>query len=183
MAINFCSFRKKNSDLAVCVENYNPDIIIGTETHLDNSVNSSELFPNYSVIRKGRNFDNSKGGVLIALISDLTGTHRTDLNSNCEIIWVTIEIQGMKDITRDAFYRSPQFGNTSEYMHELRESINKIKHSNKEHIWLGGDFNLPDIDWDILSPKPGGTAPGLSKNRLETLMTLDWNTLYMNPLE
>ena len=53
-------------------------------------------------------------------------------------------------------------------MHELRESIyNKIKHSNKEHIWLGGDFNLPDIDWDTLSPKPGATAPGLSKIHLE----------------
>ena len=135
MVINFCSIRNKMSDLAGCIENYNPDIIIGTETHLDSSVNSSKLFPpNYSVIRKDRDFDNSKGGVLIALKSDLIGTHRTDLNSNCETIWVTIKIQGMKDITIGAFYRSPQFGNTSEYMHELRESINKIKHSNKEHM-------------------------------------------------
>ena len=47
----------------MCIENYNPDIIIGTETHLDSSSNSSELFPpNYSVIRKDREFDNSKGG-------------------------------------------------------------------------------------------------------------------------
>ena len=78
------------------------------------------------------------------LKSDLIGTHRTDLNSNGEIIWVNIKIQGTKDIIIGAFYRSPQFGNPSEYMHELRESINKIKHSNKEHIWLGGDFNLLD---------------------------------------
>ena len=112
------------SDLAVCIENYNPDMIIGTETHLDSSNNSSELFPpNYSVIRKDRDFDNSKRGVLIALKSDLIRTHRTDLNSNCEIIWVTIKIQGTKDITIGAFYRSPQFGKTSEYMHELQESI------------------------------------------------------------
>ena len=46
-------------------------------------------------------------------------------------------------------------------MHELREYIN-IKRSNKEHIWLG-DVNLPDIDWDILNPKPGGNASGLSQ--------------------
>ena len=32
-------------------------------------------------------------------------------------------------------------------MNELRESINKIKRTNNEHIWLAGDFNLPDIDW------------------------------------
>ena len=149
----------------MCIENYKPDIIIGTETHIDRSINSSKLFANYSVIRNDRHFDNSKAGVLIALKSDLIGTHRTYLNSNYEIVCVTIKIQGTKDITIGAFYRSPQFGNTSEYLHELRESINKTKHSNKEHIWLGGNFNIPYIDWDTLSPKPGGTSPGLSKTR------------------
>ena len=49
LVINFCSIRNKVADLAVCIGEYNPDIIIGTETHLDSSVNSSELFPsNYS---------------------------------------------------------------------------------------------------------------------------------------
>ena len=75
--------------------------------------NSSELFPsNYSVIRKDRNFDNSKGGVLIAMKDDLIGTHRTDLDTKCELVWVTIKIQGSKDVTIGAFYRSPQFGDT-----------------------------------------------------------------------
>ena len=64
LVINFCSIKNKVADLAVCIGKYNPDIIRGTETHLDSSVNSSELFPsNYSVIRKDRNFDNSKAGV------------------------------------------------------------------------------------------------------------------------
>ena len=61
----------------MCIENYSPDIIIGTETHLDSFVSSSELFPsNYSIIRKDRDFDNPKGGVLIAIKNDLIGTHR-----------------------------------------------------------------------------------------------------------
>ena len=64
LVINFCSIRNTVADLAVYIGKYNPDLIIGTETHLDSSVNSSELFPyNYSVIRKDRNVDNSKGGV------------------------------------------------------------------------------------------------------------------------
>ena len=68
LVINFCSIRNNVADLAVCIDKYNPDIIIGTETHLDSSVNSSELFPsNYYVIRKYRYFDNSMGGVLIAI--------------------------------------------------------------------------------------------------------------------
>ena len=105
--------------------------------------------------------------LLIAIKNDLIGTHRPELDTNCEIIWVTIKIQGSKDITIGAFYRSPQFGNTNGYMNELRESINKIKRSDNEQIWLAGDFNLPDIDWDILSTKPGGAAPGLSKQLIE----------------
>ena len=52
-------------------------------------------------------------------------------------------------------------------MNELRESINKIKRTNNEQIWLAGDFNLPDIDWDLINAKPGGVAPGLSKQLIE----------------
>ena len=57
----------------------------------------SHLYLFYSVIRKDRNFDNSKGGVLIAMKDDLIGTHRTDLDTKCEIVWVTIKIQHYKD--------------------------------------------------------------------------------------
>ena len=164
LVINFYSIRNKVADLAVCFGKYNPDIIIGTETHLDNSVNSSELFPsNYSVISKDRNVDNSKGGVLIAMTDYLIGTHRTDLDTKCYIVWVTFKIQGSKDVTIGACYGSPQFGDTYDYMNELRESINKLKRKNNEHIWLAGDFILPDIDWDLLNTKSGGVAPGLSK--------------------
>ncbi len=52
-------------------------------------------------------------------------------------------------------------------MNELRESINKIKRTNNEQIWLAGDFNLIDIDWDLLNTKPGAVAPGLSKQLIE----------------
>ena len=35
LVINFCSIGNKVADLAVCIGKYNPDISIGTETHLD----------------------------------------------------------------------------------------------------------------------------------------------------
>ena len=34
-------------------------------------------------------------------------------------------------------------------------------------LWLAGEFNLPDIDWDLLNTKPSGVAPGLSKQVIE----------------
>ena len=55
MVVNFGSIRGKIADLAVTLENYHPDIIIGTETHLNSSINSSELFPpDFSVYRRDR---------------------------------------------------------------------------------------------------------------------------------
>ena len=36
-------------------------------------------------------------------------------------------------------------------MNELRESIKTIKRTNNGQIWLSGDFNIPDIDWDLLN--------------------------------
>ena len=57
---------------------------------------------------------------------DLIGTHRTDIHTKFEIVWITITIQGSKDVTIGAFYRSPQFGDTYDHMNELRESINTI---------------------------------------------------------
>ena len=98
---------------------------------------------------------------------DLIGTRRTDLDTKCEIVWVAIKIQGSKDVTIGPFYISPQFGDTYDYMNELRESINKIMRTNNEQIWLAVDFNLPDIDWDLLNTKPGGVTPGLSKQLIE----------------
>ena len=67
-------------------------------------------------------------------LDGVEGTHRTDLDIKCEIVWVTINLQGSKDVTIGAFYRSPQFGDTYDYTNELRESINTIKRANNEHI-------------------------------------------------
>jgi hypothetical protein len=147
MVVNFCSVRSKSAELAVCIDNYHPDIIIGTETHLDPSVHSSEFIPpDFSVVRKDREKGNPKGGVLIAYRKDLIATHRIELDNICEAVWITIKIQGAKDLTIGSFYRSHKFGNTPEYFDALRDSIGKIKKSSNGHVWLGGDFNLPSVN-------------------------------------
>ena len=54
---------------------------------------------------------------------------------------------------------------------ELEKIIHKIPRSS--HIWLLGDFNLPDIDWKNTCFKTGGRYPAVSKQVLE--LTLDYN--------
>lgn len=167
LVINFQGIRGKFADIVCCIDLHKPDIIVGTESHIDSSVKDSELFPpDYQVIRKDRDFG-PKGGVLIAVKNDLIVTHRIDLDSNCEIVWVSISIQGMKKIIIGAFYRSQQFGKSIDYMERLKESLSKIKRVDRSHIWLAGDFNLPGIDWASQSVLPNAPYVNLSKFMLE----------------
>ncbi len=168
MVINFNGIRGKTSDLSVCIENYCPDIIIASETHLNPSVNSSELFPsNFSVIRKDRDTGHSKGGVLIACRNDLIATSRVDFDAQCEVVWTTVKIKGSKDLTIGSFYRSQQFGGSPEYFNALRDSLNKIRTSSNGQIILGGDFNLPSVNRESMSVDPGGSYIDLSRQMID----------------
>ena len=86
-----------------------------------------------------------------------------DLETNCEILWAS------KSLTLGCFYRPPDFKiSTSE---ELVESLNLMP---KNAIVLGGDFNLPGIDWDngVVNPKAA------SKSQCELLLSsLDTHAL------
>ena len=64
--VNFRSARGKKPDIINMINSVQPDIIIGTETHLDKNIPDTEFLPpNYTAHRKDRNKDG--GGVLIAL--------------------------------------------------------------------------------------------------------------------
>ena len=45
--INFQSIQGKTAEMAKCIEMDDPDIIVGTETWLKDSFNSSEIFPSH----------------------------------------------------------------------------------------------------------------------------------------
>ena len=106
MVANFQSIKNKAPDLAACVETHNPDIIIGSESWLNPNIQNSEIFPdNFTVVRKDRM--DSNGGVFIAAKNDLICTHRPDLDSNCEVTWVQIQLAGSKLLNIGAFYRPP----------------------------------------------------------------------------
>ena len=131
---------------------YNPDIIIGTETWLTIDINSSEIFPapfNMTVIRKDRQIDGGRGGgVLIATKPGLIVKHRPDLDTDCEIAWIQIQLHNCKSLFVAAFYRPPS--SNIDYLLNLHTSLSRIP--NDKHIWISGDFNLPDIDWTAISP-------------------------------
>ena len=64
--INFQSIKNKKAELLQKISQFEPTVIIGTETWLNPNIHSSEIFPpNYAVFRKDRG--DGYGGVLIAV--------------------------------------------------------------------------------------------------------------------
>lgn len=77
--------KQKQRDLHSVIQQEDPDIICGCETHLDGSYNMSGVFPgNYDIYRKERN--SHGGGVFIGLRQDLLGMEEESLQTDCESI-------------------------------------------------------------------------------------------------
>ena len=148
LVINFQSIRNKKAELATCLEVDDPDVLIGTETWLDDSINSCEIFPsNYSIFRKDRQTNakgTAHGGVLIAVKSNFVCTQMHELDSENESVWIEMEVNGTKPILVGSFYRPPS--TSKEHLNSLKDSLGiKVNMNHYSNIWLAGDFNLGDI--------------------------------------
>ena len=136
------------------LESLNPDIFIGVESKLDANIKDNEFLPpTYSITRKDRNAQG--GGVFIATKKDFV-VEAISTNSNCEVTWTKLSLQSGKILIIGAYYRPPSA--TISVLHELEEDVVLLKQKFPNATFLiGGDFNLPAIDWETLSHTPGGT--------------------------
>ena len=86
------------------------DIIIGTESWLDSSVRSSEVFPlNFKSYRKDR-ADGTRGGGVFILVSDIYDSCEPEgfhVENECELVWVKIKVKGASDLYVASFYKPP----------------------------------------------------------------------------
>ena len=130
-----------------------PNIIIGTETWLDNTMTATEFFPTnmFNVFRKYRppnNKNKSHGGVLLAITKDCISSEVKELQTNCEIVWAEINITGTKQILVGSCYRPPSDEGTS--LEQLEISLSRVNNITSSHLWLGGNFNLGHIDCSVI---------------------------------
>ena len=59
-----------------------------------------------------------------------------------------MQLHNCKSLYIAAFYRPPS--TNIDYLFNLHDSLSRIP--TDKHIWISGDFNLPDIDWTAISP-------------------------------
>ena len=81
---NFRSVKNKQAELQAFLATHNLHIIIGTESHLEDSISNSEIFPShYQVYRKDRNIQS--GGVSV-LVDNNIPSNQVTIDLPCEAV-------------------------------------------------------------------------------------------------
>ena len=127
------------------------DFVAITETWLDCSINTSEIFPDcFMVHRKDRS--RHGGGVFLAHGVELSCIRREDFETNCELLCCEVTVcNPKKSMLVGVYYRPP--ASDIAYLDELAKSLSLIEESgNSLDILLLGDFNLPNISWSAINP-------------------------------
>jgi len=145
--MNCQSIVSKKASLSVFIKDHNPDVLVISESWLSPDILSAEVLPSqYNVMRKDR--EDGHGGVLIAYRNSLTC---------CELSYdSSVEVAAGKFILDSqsliicSLYRPPN--RNLEYMQNLCHLLRNICSTNPDTpIWIAGDMNLPNIDWESLS--------------------------------
>ena len=164
--INFQSLREKKLQFFSFVELNKPDIIVGTETWLTKKMFDSEFFPpelGFTVYRRDR-IGQKGDGVIILVRSALSSEEKSEFNSDCENLWVQLNLVGSKSVLIGAYYKPHEFDQHS--LDELSKSLDMVKQTST-NIWLMGDFNLPKVDWQSSAPTPDCKFPTFYRECLE----------------
>ena len=129
------------------LEYCDPDIILASETWLNPTIAEREVLPaNYKFVARKDRPNRSHGGVAIIAKHDLDASE-VDTTATSEFVAASLSCKDLKKpIILGCMYRPTD--NKVEYTQDLCKAVNDMYTRFKDHIiWLGGDTNIPDIDW------------------------------------
>jgi len=155
LTVNCRSIVGKSAEFAATLDYIKPDIVCGTESWLKgiqpgknpttDTITSSEIFPsNYRVYRNDRG--TRGGGVFILVHEDIVSVEQPNFVTECEVDWAKIQIKDNKDLYIGVFYMPHR---KLEYVDQLDQSLDKLSRNKSRQIYLCGDFNCPDTNWDL----------------------------------
>ena len=146
ITVNCQSLLAKKESFLNLLDTYIPDTVFGTESWLNPDVLSSEVFPEgYSVYRTDRGDVN--GGAFITCREPLVSCNLEIMNNNCELVACEIKLENSGSLIACSAYRPPS--SSIDYLNQLGAHLEIIKNNHPTSaIWLSGDLNLPDINWE-----------------------------------
>ena len=169
----------KKSSIENMLVSLDPDIFLAVETKLDNTVQNGEiLLPQYNSSPNDRK--RGGGGVLVASKDNIITEALPDYDTNCELCWIKIHLEGAKTLIVGVLYRPPD--SPRQCLHELSLSLTRIRVKYPDAIlMLGGDFNLPGIDWQSMSHVPSRPKKAESELLLSTIQDFHMDQLNTEP--
>ena len=96
ISLNCRSIRSlsKGALLQAIIHEYQAEIIFGSESHLDSTYATAEVFPSeFSVFRKDR--CNGGGGVFLMVRNSLCITEQPMLDGDAEMVWAKLTLGGI----------------------------------------------------------------------------------------
>ena len=167
LIVNCHSIVEKRPQLENILESTQADIVLGTESWLNSQHLSTAIFPKgFKVYRKDR-VNRAGGGVFIMVSEKFISSEPEELKVDahyCEMVRVHVQIPGATQLYIGSLYR-PHDQNDPAYLDQLNTCLSRIPVG--AHTWLGGDFNLGDIDWETETVKPNRHKSGLCHQLLK----------------
>ena len=175
LVINLQGLTNKKTSLAQLNSDIQSDIVIASETWLHNDIKSSELLLDlYDVYRRDR-VNKIRGGAMIAIKKNLE-SEMVYTSKTTESIYCKINMKNRTPIIIGSVYRPPN--PNLQKKDEICRELTEIKANNKKALfWVGGDFNLPDIDWQIDTITGHQYPSALNTKFLDTINELGWNQI------
>lgn len=154
LIVNCRSLRNKVDDFHLLLSSVQPAVVLGTESWLDATILDRELFPlGYHCFRRDR--ESRGGGVFILVSSDLPCV-RVVCDLECESVFCKLRADNGECFLIGSYYRPP--GASCQQFAQLTTFLETVQ---CDHIILGGDFNLPGLDWGSSNFLAGGATGGL----------------------
>ena len=117
------------------------DVVLITETWLNAAIFDTEILPGYTIYRRDRG--ERAGGVLVAIKRDIQSARRNDLERE-STEFVVVELRNGHD-KPVLLYCSYHPDIAPEPLTQLNSSLQENRESSC--LILGGDCNLPELDW------------------------------------
>ena len=106
LILNCQSIKNKQPEFETLIDSTKPDIIIGTESWLADSMLDAEYLPTdrYHPFRRDR--DENGGGTFVLVSRQFVCTEIKVSNNPCELVFVEVKLTGSSNLIVGSFYRS-----------------------------------------------------------------------------
>ena len=178
--VNINAMRGKRAELAELVNSTWADILVITETKIDNTMKISEFLPRHFDGSIHRNRNAHGGGVMLVMKKGIIAEEiELEASKSGEITCTKIHLAKANPLYVCAYYRPPSDATESlDNLESALEELNTIIARNtKSGIIRAGDFNTRDIHWDKLVLEPQCTKKSLCRPLQSILGEVDQHQL------